>query len=35
LYYFSDFDVNATVIPINKKEEMNNWKHFDLYAIQE
>ncbi len=35
LFYFSDFDVNATVIPIEKKEDMLNWKHFDLYAIIE
>lgn len=32
LYYFSGFDVNATIIPIEKKEDMMNWKHFDLYA---
>lgn len=35
LYYFSDFDVDAKVIPIEKKEDMLNWKHFDLYAIIE
>jgi FkbM family methyltransferase len=35
LYFFSDFDVNAKIIPIQKKEDMLNWKHFDLYAIIE
>ena len=33
LYYFSDFIENAEIIPIRKKEDMCNWKHFDLYAI--
>lgn len=33
LYYFSDFDVDAEIVPIEKKEDMLNWKHFDLYAI--
>jgi FkbM family methyltransferase len=33
LFYFSDFDINAQVIPIEKQEDMMNWKHFDLYAI--
>lgn len=35
LYYFSDFDINAEVLPIKKKEDMANWGHFDLYAIAE
>lgn len=35
LYYFSDFELNSTVVPIEKKEDMLNWKHFDLYAIIE
>ena len=35
LYYFSGFDVNAKIIPIETKENMLNWKHFDLYAINE
>ena len=35
LFYFSDFDVNAKIIPIKNKEDMLNWKHFDLYAIIE
>ena len=33
LHYFSDFSVSAEVIPIRKKEEMLNWKHFDLFAV--
>jgi FkbM family methyltransferase len=35
LYYFSDFIGNAEVVKITKKEDMLNWKHFDLYAIAE
>ena len=35
LYYFSGFDVNAKIIPIETKENMLNWNHFDLYAIHE
>lgn len=35
LYYFSDFVADAEFIKINKKEDMLNWKHFDLYAIIE
>lgn len=35
LYYFSDIDINAKIVPIEKKEDMCNWKHFDLYAIVE
>ena len=35
MYYFSDFDENAEIIPIVKKEDMMRWKHFDLYAIHE
>ena len=35
LYYFSDFVGDAEIVPIKKKEEMANWKHFDLYAIAE
>jgi FkbM family methyltransferase len=33
LHYFSDFDIEGETIPILKKEDMCNWKHFDLYAI--
>lgn len=33
LYYFSDFHSNAEIVPINVKEDMMKWKHFDLYAI--
>lgn len=32
LYYFTDFNGNAEFIPINVKEDMLKWKHFDLYA---
>jgi FkbM family methyltransferase len=35
LYYFSDFISNAEIIPINRKEDMLKWGHFDLYAIIE
>jgi len=35
LNYFSDFDSNARIIPIEKKEDMSKWKHFDLFAIIE
>jgi FkbM family methyltransferase len=35
LYYFSGFDLNAKIIPIETKESMLNWTHFDLYAINE
>lgn len=35
LYYISDLDVNAKIVPIEKKEDMLIWKHFDLYAIVE
>jgi Methyltransferase FkbM domain len=35
LFYFSDFDVNATIIPIEKKEDMMNWRHFDMYATKD
>lgn len=35
LYYFSDFVGDAEIVPIKKKEDMLNWKHFDLYAIAE
>lgn len=35
LYYFSDFDIQAEIIPIKAKEDMLKWKHFDLYAISE
>lgn len=34
LYYFSSFTVDAEVIPIQTQEEMMNWKHFDIYAVQ-
>ncbi len=35
LYYFSDFISNAEITPINRKEDMLKWKHFDLYAVVE
>jgi FkbM family methyltransferase len=35
LFYFEDFNVNAPVVPIAKKEDMLNWKHFDFYAVKE
>lgn len=35
LYYLSDFDVNAKIVPIKKKEDMLIWKHFDLYATDD
>lgn len=35
LYYFSGFSADAEVIPILNKEDMLNWKHFDLYAVAE
>lgn len=33
LFYFSDFDHEAEIIPIQTMEAMMNWKHFDFYAI--
>ena len=35
LYYFSDFNINPTITPIENKEDMQNWKHFDFYGIME
>ncbi|MEI6059448.1 MAG: FkbM family methyltransferase [Bacteroidota bacterium] len=35
LYYFNDFVNDTQIIPIAKKEDMLNWKHFDFYAIIE
>lgn len=35
VYYYSAFDVNATIIPIEKKEDMLKWKHFDMVALME
>lgn len=35
LFYFSDFTKDAEIIPINKKEDMLKWKHFDFYAIKD
>lgn len=35
LYYFSDFEANAEIIPILIETDMLKWKHFDLYAIME
>lgn len=32
LYYVNDFVANAKIVPIEKKEDMLNWKHFDFYA---
>ncbi|MFY7789233.1 MAG: FkbM family methyltransferase [Thermoflexibacteraceae bacterium] len=32
LYYVADFSSDAEVVPINTKEDMLKWKHFDLYA---
>jgi len=33
LFYFSEFSMEAEIIPIQKQEDMMNWKHFDLYAL--
>ena len=33
LYYVSDFNIHADVIPILTEADMMKWKHFDLYAI--
>lgn len=33
LFYFSGFTADAEIIPIHKREDMLNWKHFDLYAM--
>lgn len=33
LYYFSDFDAAAQIVPITCQEDMLKWKHFDLYAV--
>ncbi|MCU0417479.1 MAG: FkbM family methyltransferase [Cytophagaceae bacterium] len=33
LYYFSDFSIETELIPINKREDMLKWKHFDILAI--
>lgn len=35
LFYISDLEMNATIIPIEKKEDMLKWGHFDFYAICE
>ena len=35
LYYFEDFVEGTRVVPILKKEDMLNWKHFNFYAIME
>lgn len=35
LFYFSDFSDTADIVPITKREDMLNWKHFDLYAIKD
>ncbi|MDX1954137.1 MAG: FkbM family methyltransferase [Chitinophagaceae bacterium] len=34
LYYFSSFTIDAEIIPIQTQEDMMNWKHFDIYAVQ-
>ncbi len=33
LYYFSEFNTNAEIVPITRKEDMLKWKHFDFYAL--
>ena len=34
IFYFEDFDINAEVVKINKKEEMTGWKKtINVYAI--
>lgn len=33
MYYFSDFVADAEVIRIENKDQMMQWKHFDMYAI--
>lgn len=35
LYYVQDFVTGTQIIPITKKEDMLNWKHFDFYAMIE
>ena len=35
LYYFSDFEANAEIIPILTETDMLKWKHFDLFAVAE
>ena len=32
LFYISDFDAKAEIVPIKAKEDMLKWKHFDFYA---
>lgn len=32
LYKFDDFDSHTTITPIEKKEDMNKWKTFNLYG---
>jgi FkbM family methyltransferase len=34
LFFIEDFNVDTIIIPILKKEDMLNWKHFDFYAIK-
>jgi hypothetical protein len=33
MYYFSDFVADAEVVRIENKDQMMQWKHFDMYAI--
>lgn len=35
LYYVSDFNIHAEIIPILTASDMMKWKHFDLFAIME
>ncbi len=35
LYYVSDFEENAKIVPILAESDMLKWKHFDLFAIIE
>lgn len=35
IFYFSDFSSDAEIIPIEKKEDMLKYGHFDFYAVNE
>ena len=35
LYYVSEFEENAEIVPILTESDMLKWKHFDLFAIIE
>ena len=33
LYYISSYEIDAELIPLEKKEDMLKWNHFDFYGI--